>query len=33
MKNCDVDVNKALDILELPENIKEVVIKELNKSS
>ena len=33
MKNCDVDVNKALDILELPEKIKEVVIKELNKSS
>ncbi|RGC51668.1 hypothetical protein DW761_10170 [Absiella sp. AM29-15] len=31
MKNCDVDVNKALDILELPKDIREIVIKELKK--
>ena len=32
MKNCNVDMNKAMDMLKLPENIKEVVIKELNES-
>ena len=31
MKNCNVDINKALEILELPENIRQVVIEELKK--
>ena len=33
MESANIDINKAMNMLKLPENIKEVVIKELNKSS
>lgn len=31
MKNCNVDINKALEILELPKDIRQIVIEELKK--
>ena len=31
MKNCNVDLNKAMDMLKLPEDIRQIVIEELKK--
>ena len=31
MESANIDINKAMNMLKLPENIKEVVIKELKK--
>ena len=31
MESANIDINKAMNMLKLPENIKEIVIKELKK--
>ena len=31
MKNCNVDLNKAMDMLKLSEEIRQIVIEELKK--